>query len=124
MPRLPRLSHGLLQLAEYVAAAVRRRFRVSAIVPGFLPDGSAGRSSVMNFRSVADASAAADWCYFFGPITQTQQESRSSYYIDRKSTRLNQSLMRLSYAVLCFKKKNKETDKDIANSTQRYTTSN
>src|SRR3546814_10751180 len=80
-PRLPRVIHVVRQLAEDVAAAVRRRFRVSAIVPGFLPDGSAGRSSVMTFRSVADASAAADWCSFFGPITKTKPESRSSYYI-------------------------------------------
>src|SRR3546814_15753796 len=80
-PRLPRVIHVVRQLAEDVAAAVRRRIRVSALVPGFLPDGRAGRSSVRNFRYVADASAAADWRSFFGPVTQTKQDTRTCYSI-------------------------------------------
>src|SRR3989442_11511733 len=40
--------------------------------------------------------------------------------LDRKSTRLNSSHVRISYAVFCLKKKNKEWDKAQKMDTNRY----
>src|SRR5690606_41275759 len=43
----------------------------------------------------------------------SQSSSRDRTMEDRKSTRLNSSHVKISYAVFCLKKKNKKTDKKI-----------
>src|SRR5690554_7629071 len=43
-----------------------------------------------------------------GPATETNINIDYSYSIDRKSTRLNSSHVRISYAVFCLKKKKKK----------------
>src|SRR5690606_39298317 len=43
----------------------------------------------------------------FKKIEPLQQHANFEIYIDRKSTRLNSSHVKISYAVFCLKKKNK-----------------
>src|SRR5690606_41372458 len=50
---------------------------------------------------------------FFGEsssfVTRTERKNTVVYKIDRKSTRLNSSHVKISYAVFCLKKKNTRT---------------
>src|SRR3546814_4475873 len=49
------------------------------------------------------------------PESQSEEKAQEAHEKDRKSTRLNQSLMRISYAVFCLKKKIKHTQQSNKN---------
>src|SRR5690554_7640152 len=77
------------------------------------PD-TAFRSSVNRFISLADLGANIDWdtvtAVRIAVLTRSfnersASENKRSYVLDRKSTRLNSSHVRISYAVFCLKKK-------------------
>src|SRR5690606_40219597 len=44
------------------------------------------------------------------PFTQINMSKRLFYFLDRKSTRLNSSHVKISYAVFCLKKKKNNVD--------------
>src|SRR3989442_10854072 len=55
-----------------------------------------------------DANALEDWILANSPVfVEGMREADAELRRDRKSTRLNSSHVRISYAVFCLKKKNK-----------------
>src|SRR5690606_40689509 len=49
------------------------------------------------------------WCWLLRPDGAELQDDHQYSDVDRKSTRLNSSHVKISYAVFCLKKKNKKT---------------
>src|SRR3989442_11789071 len=67
-------------------------------------------------------SRTAEGCMTIATIPRPEPSEYVPYYQDRKSTRLNSSHVRISYAVFCLKKKkkNKQTYNEAENNQYPY----
>src|SRR5436309_9130392 len=77
---------------------------------------TSGWSSIRRIRRVSSVIR-----YHSFPMGSTHTHEFRKAPQDRKSTRLNSSHVKISYAVFCLKKKKKKTKRVKKNSTNKYT---
>src|SRR5690606_41766563 len=68
------------------------------------------RSDVRDRRDLSQAGAGADRRDRAWPHQNRRPRRTGGWTVDRKSTRLNSSHVKISYAVFCLKKKNTKSD--------------